>query len=777
MSNQPLLSVICIFYNQAETIESTLSTLYDINDIRVEVIIVDDGSTDESRQVIQSLIDYYNHEETYYFEHDEHLGSGLTLREVMDQVSGSYLWIVHTLEAVDSEMLADALESLRESESLALVQSDSFLLDEFSTEAWTDAILSGESLTGNQDIILNWKMCPPSHRFFNPFLSEFHCLEWILRVSGHPSLLSIGSWYSGSETSEYGIRVGDQAELLFSVLRMTATTEDFNDRLLESLANLTVEIPSHDAAGSATRQSEDIDKLLEQAEALQNEGEIRSALDQVERVLRIDPQNRRARELKIHLFEKRQRYVEAAELKHELKSSETEESSVESPESQAEEPDEIYYSIIIPTTADRKPLLETCLINLNEYGDPDHTELIVVDNASLDDTFEYLNQLQQDHFFHCRVIRNKQNAGFAASVNQGIEEAVGNYICVMHNDVHIRSDLIAGMAALLDNHPDFGLIGPCTQNTLNPEQSLPIDEEMRDEIIEAEYLDSFCLMFRSDLPARFDERYQLAYFEDVDFSLQVRKLDLKLGIAGNLSVEHDYALTTTELGLETEQAAYWENLYRFNEKWGIHPPFPEERLDDDDVTRLLVLEKMMNPVYPEPELMNLFEDWFTSEVKTVVLEKNWDSEKMFGLVRLMMKTGQREVLRTLEDKLEEKDLPERLLRELTQFYFDRNIFSRCRHYIGELDAEPLPFPFRLIELKMAVIEKDIVTAIPLLNELLNEWPAHPGLYKLSGDLHMLEGNTDSAQEFYELAEQLDPFHYSTINNSPGIKTDYDGGND
>lgn len=763
MSKQPLLSVICIFHNQAETIESTLSALYNIGEIRVEVIIVDDGSTDESRQVIQSLLDYYNHEDTYYYEHDERLGIGRSLGEVLDQVSGSFLWLVRSLEAVDSLMLNDSLKSLRESEMLALVQSDSFLLEEFSYETWTDAILSEEALTENQDIILNWDLCPQTYRFFNPYLSEFHCLEWLLNYPGRWSLLPIGSWYSGIDTVVNNIGRYDQAELIFSLLRLTLTSDNHDDSLLESLANLTGELTERDRIMTPETLNEDITALLNQAESLQNEGENRSALDCVERILRMDPQNRRAQELKILLLEKKQRYVEAAELKHELKSTEIPEEEIpeEAPGAGGIETEtgEIKYSIIIPTTADRKPLLESCLISLDEYADAVHTELIVVDNASLDDTYEYLDQLQHDRFLHCKVIRNRQNIGFAASVNQGIEAATGRYICVMHNDVHPKSDIISAMASLLDKYPDYGVIGPCTQNTLNPEQMLSDVGDTTEELVEAGYLDSFCLMFRRELPVRFDELYQLAYFEDVDFSLQVRDAGLKSGIARRIVVDHDFALTTRELGLETEQSAYWENLSKFNEKWDIHPPFPEEHLDDDDVTRLLILEKMITPSYPEPYLLDLFDEWFTSEVKTIILENEWETESLFGLVRLMMKTGQRDVLRTLEERLEEIDLPESLLRELTQYYFDLNIYSRCRYYIDELNAEPLPFPYRLIELKMAVIEKDIVSAIPLLNDLLNEWPAHPELYKLSGDLHQLEGNTENAREFYDLAEQLDPYHY------------------
>src|SRR5690625_7716125 len=91
-------------------------------------------------------------------------------------------------------------------------------------------------------------------------------------------------------------------------------------------------------------------------------------------------------------------------------------------------------SVVIPTTGHGKSLLEAALIHLEKAADALQTELIIVDNASIDDTFDYLEQLKGSDFFNIRVITNSVYNGFAASVILGIEAGSSDYVRVVHND-------------------------------------------------------------------------------------------------------------------------------------------------------------------------------------------------------------------------------------------------------------------------------------------------------------------------------------------------------
>jgi GT2 family glycosyltransferase len=796
MAKREKLSVIAVFHNQRDVVEATIEALYELPHPALELFLIDDGSTDDTAEIIQSLLEYYGHEETYFFDHPEQYGTGYSITEALNNVSGDFLWLVDSVESIDQSELSNLLNGLKESGLLCAIQSGNF--SGIRIQDWMKQLEKG-SILSNRSFIWNWNAIPERQRFINPYLNAGHAVELAIRLLRDSQFRQTQGIFNftGEETAT--IDTNTHKELLFALLRRDDFPSLQKEHVLQFLINEDKAILDAPASGHIPReQHPDTKKTLEEARKHHREGNNVISLELLNKILANEPDNVPAKKLKIAVLERMRRYVEAAEIKHSIKGYtkddenmetsqweeapdtlvETEEppepvdykaSVKEQPEEQPQQkpvdvqPEDIITSVIIPTASDRKSLLEKCLVALGKYASPKDTELIIIDNASLDDTCDYLEQLSSDRFFNCKIIVNPMNAGFARSVNMGMEQAVGKYMCVMHNDVFLTSDALGKMRMLLDKHPEYGLIGPRTERTLNPQQLEGTTAGNEDEINTADYLDSFCMMFRTDMDIRFDEQYELAYFEDIDYSLQVRDKGWKVGIAPNITVDHLFGITTSDLGLYTDSPQYWKNIERFNEKWQIQTTFPESKKDDDTIERLLILNQIMNPHYPEPHLLQLYNEWFTSEIKTVVLEKEWDHDTLINLVELMMKTDQRDVLRQLEDKLEHIELSEDILYELVHFYYSRNIYSRCRHYIKELGDGSKPFRFRLIELKMLVNEKDLESAIPLLKDLLDEVPSLPDLYQISGEVHQLEGNTKEAQKFYELATQLDPYRYPESN--------------
>jgi len=796
MAKREKLSVIAVFHNQRDVVEATIEALYELPHPALELFLINDGSTDDTAEIIQSLLEYYGHEETYFFDHPEQYGTGYSINEALNNVSGDFLWLVDSVESINQSGLSNLLDELKESGLLCAIQSGIF--SGIRIQDWLEQLEKG-TLLSNRSFIWNWDAIPEGQRFINPYLNAGHSVELAIRllVGGQFEQAQDIFTYIGEET--LAIDTNTHRELLFALLRRYDLSSSQKERVLQFLINEDNAILDAATSGFITHeQHPDTQTILEEAHRHHREGNNAISLELLNKILANEPDNIPAKKLKIAVLERMRRYVEAAEIKHSIKGYtkdddnmetsqweeapdtlvETEEppesadftaSGKEHPEEQPQQepidvqPEDINTSIIIPTASDRKSLLEKCLVALGKYASPKDTELIIIDNASLDDTCDYLEQLSNDRFFNCKIIVNPMNAGFARSVNMGMEQAVGKYICIMHNDVFLTSGALDKMRELLDNHPEYGLIGPRTERTLNPQQLVGTTADGEDELITADYLDSFCMMFRTDMDIHFDEQYELAYFEDIDYSLQARDKGWKVGIAPNITVDHLFGITTSDLGLYTDSPQYWKNIERFNEKWQIQTTFPESKKDDGTIDRLLILNQIMNPHYPEPHLLQLYSEWFTSEVKTDVLEKEWDHDTLINLVELMMKADQRDVLRQLEDKLEHIELSEDVLYELVSFYYSRNIYSRCRHYIKELGEGHKPFRFRLIELKMLVNEKDLESAIPLLKDLLDEVPSLPDLYQISGEVHQLEGNAKEAQKFYEIATQLDPYRYPESN--------------
>ncbi|MEQ9404273.1 MAG: glycosyltransferase [Cyclobacteriaceae bacterium] len=54
--NQPLVSIICLSYNHSEFVAEAISSVLGQNYPNIELIVVDDGSSDDSRQVIEEYI-------------------------------------------------------------------------------------------------------------------------------------------------------------------------------------------------------------------------------------------------------------------------------------------------------------------------------------------------------------------------------------------------------------------------------------------------------------------------------------------------------------------------------------------------------------------------------------------------------------------------------------------------------------------------------------------------------------------------------------------------
>ena len=72
-------------------------------------------------------------------------------------------------------------------------------------------------------------------------------------------------------------------------------------------------------------------------------------------------------------------------------------------------------------------------------------EVIIIDNASDDRSVDFINSSKFN--FPVKIIRNKENKGFAPAVNQAIRKAQNEYIFSLNNDTEIKKGCIK---ALLD---------------------------------------------------------------------------------------------------------------------------------------------------------------------------------------------------------------------------------------------------------------------------------------------------------------------------------------
>lgn len=195
-------------------------------------------------------------------------------------------------------------------------------------------------------------------------------------------------------------------------------------------------------------------------------------------------------------------------------------------------------SIIIPVF-NKIEYTRQCIESLlRNSGATYHYEIIIVDNASTDDTREYLSSLDGV----IRSIVNSENLGFACACNRGAEAARGEFLVFLNNDtvpqpgwlngllrgaVEDRADIVG--AKLL--YPD-GTIQHAGVTFVEPGDGVHIFKGLdgshraanRKRFLQC--VTGACLLITRELFLQlggFDEAFRNGY-EDVDFCLRAREL-------------------------------------------------------------------------------------------------------------------------------------------------------------------------------------------------------------------------------------------------------------
>ena len=107
------------------------------------------------------------------------------------------------------------------------------------------------------------------------------------------------------------------------------------------------------------------------------------------------------------------------------------------------------FSIVI-VNYDSWPHTLRCIQALYETGYEDF-EVVVVDNDS-----RHAPELPSG----VRLIRNRENLGFARACNQGIAASDGEYVAFINPDTIVESSFFEAVEAFFEDHPGAGVVGP-----------------------------------------------------------------------------------------------------------------------------------------------------------------------------------------------------------------------------------------------------------------------------------------------------------------------------
>jgi GT2 family glycosyltransferase/glycosyltransferase involved in cell wall biosynthesis len=255
-------------------------------------------------------------------------------------------------------------------------------------------------------------------------------------------------------------------------------------------------------------------------------------------------------------------------------------------------------------------------------------EVIVVDNGSLPETVSYLDRwASADERF--KVFRLDVNQGFAPAVNLGLQQAKGELLGILNNDILLTRGWLSKLVGHLKRDPSIGMIGPLT-NEVGNEARLPAESRdrahlerfasqvgylNRDQSAPIPMLAMFCVLLPRPVYQKvggLDERFSVGMFEDDDYAIRLRRAGYRPVCARDVFIHHHGQASFNQLGTPRYRAVFQNNQTAFETKWGIlWQGHSEEGLDA--YQRAAASLKARLASNSEPAVILSAEDWRDQE--------------------------------------------------------------------------------------------------------------------------------------------------------------------
>ena len=270
-------------------------------------------------------------------------------------------------------------------------------------------------------------------------------------------------------------------------------------------------------------------------------------------------------------------------------------------------------SIIIPVVNQHE--MTTECVNRVRVCTAGDFEFVIIDNGS-----EPAYKPPFTGFNETKLIRNEENRGFPAAVNQGIAAAAGDTIVLLNNDVIVTPGALNLLEAWLEN--GFDIVGPLTNfaaglqriklpdynndDELNKEANY-LSQENAGEFYKVNFIIGFCMVFKKETAEKmgpFDESLWPCSGEEIDFCFRAREAGLSIGIATDVYVHHFGSLTFNDME-EAGKLDYNEIVERNDkhlaEKWGDDFWHRQAEISKDDGVRI----NIGSGPFPLPGFINI----------------------------------------------------------------------------------------------------------------------------------------------------------------------------
>ena len=237
---------------------------------------------------------------------------------------------------------------------------------------------------------------------------------------------------------------------------------------------------------------------------------------------------------------------------------------------------------VVVVSYNTRDLLINCLASIVESTNPDHVEIIVVDNASSDGSVAAVRET----YPKVMTIANPANVGFGVACNQAIRASAAPFILLLNSDAAITPQSFQALLDVMNTSAHCGAAGcrlvdaagletPNTRNFLTPfnqafEQAGVMQgvnwkylrrshcptpgptpgptPDVNQQDCSVDWIDGACLMVRRaalDQVGLFDEQFFM-YSEDEDLCFRLREHGWTICYAATGDARHQGAASTTQ---------------------------------------------------------------------------------------------------------------------------------------------------------------------------------------------------------------------------------------
>jgi len=224
-------------------------------------------------------------------------------------------------------------------------------------------------------------------------------------------------------------------------------------------------------------------------------------------------------------------------------------------------PDRHEYTFVIVTRNNLEELVR-CIKSIRRWCGGYDYEIVLVDNGSTDQTFTFVDTLEQEHT-NLRVIHADHNVGEAGGKNMGLKQALGRYIVFIDTSVEIAGDVLSIIKKAIAQNlvGAVGHKGMCTDN---------FNDFYDCQGTDVHAVQMYFFAFPREVlktTGLLNEKFKFYRHLDLYFCFTLRDKGYKIRTLPNLSLQYHRHRDWEELPEDERFKKSRHNFYIFLKKW------------------------------------------------------------------------------------------------------------------------------------------------------------------------------------------------------------------